>query len=250
MGCSMACDMLLTASTAIASPGAAILLRSNFEGESDAAAAANLDDEVKAEPQNIATTSRRATGRKSKRNDSEEADSQNVAPVAGAKDHDLSTDMIAEAETEAEAEADNTAHRGKRSRTVKTETSIPASARGVKRSAGSAQSSQVKNESEGQDQHAAAPIGGKKTALEGTEKLSTPCESQPTHTGNRVDHDEKDDKIQKDSENPVRIINTGLLYGDEEFEELARACGAVVSALPSNATHIVTTDTLKRTPKV
>ena len=248
MGCSMACDMLLTASTAIASPGAAILLRSNFEGESNAAV--NLNDEAKAEQQTTATSSRRTTGRKSKRNYSQEADSQNVPPVAGAKDHDLSTDMIAEAETE----ADNTDHRGKRSRTVKTEAIIPSSARGVKRSAGSAQSSQVNNESEVQDQHpvtgrAAGPLGGKKAALEGTEKLSTPCESQP-HTGNRIDHDEKEDKMQKDNEYPVRIINTGLLYGDEEFEELARACGAVVAALPSNATHIVTTDTLKRTPKV
>ena len=148
-----------------------------------------------------------------------------------------------------------TVNRGKRSRILKTEASVPSSARGVKRSAESSQSSQVNNESEVQHQQpltgrATGPIGSKKAALEGTEKLSTPCESQPTHTDHRNEHDEKEDRIQKDSENPVRIINTGLLYGDEEFEELARACGAVVATLPSDATHIVTTDTLKRTPKV
>ena len=257
-GYSKACDMLLTASTAIASPSAAILLGSNFKHEvrnnNAAAGAFNNDEEIQ---QTKAISTRRMTGRKSKRNESHEADNissaELVTSVTDAKDdppRDLTT------------EVDNTVHRGKRAKTVKIlpssaviETQATSTVRSVKRTVESAQSSQVNNESEANDQHSQTgriegSAKGKKTALGDTERLSASSASQSQPAGDRLDRDEKDEKIQKDNDNPVRIINTGLLYGEEEFEELARACGAVVAALPSNATHIVTTDTIKRTPKV
>ena len=257
-GYSKACDMLLIASTAIASPSAAVLLGSNFKREvknNDAAAGAlNDDEEIQ---QTKAISSRRMTGRKSKRNESQEADNNSsaepIAPVTDAK-NDPPSDLI--------TEVDNTVHRGKRAKTVKIlpssaviETQAASTVRSVQRTVESAQSSQINNESEATDQHSQSgriegSAKGKKTALGDTERLSTSSASQSQAAGDRLDHDEKDEKIQKGNDNPVRIINTGLLYGEEEFEELARACGAVVAALPSNATHIVTTDTIKRTPKV
>ena len=224
-------------------------------GANNAAAGAfNNDEEIQ---QTKAISTRRMTGRKSKRNESHEADNissaELVTSVTDAKDdppRDLTT------------EVDNTVHRGKRAKTVKIlpssaviETQATSTVRSVKRTVESAQSSQVNNESEANDQHSQTgriegSAKGKKTALGDTERLSASSASQSQPAGDRLDRDEKDEKIQKDNDNPVRIINTGLLYGEEEFEELARACGAVVAALPSNATHIVTTDTIKRTPKV
>ena len=257
-GYSKACDMLLTASTAIASPSAAVLLGSNFKHGGSKAAHYNNDGEVQ---QTKAISSRRMTGRKSKRNEGQEADNissssaELITPVTDRKD-DSPSDLI--------IEVDNTVHRGKRAKTVKilpssavieTQATSISTVRSAKRTVESAQSNQVNNESEANDQQSQTSriegsARGKKTVLRDTERLSSSSASQSLPTGDRLDHGEKDEKIQKDNENPVRIINTGLLYGDEEFEELARACGAVVAALPCNATHIVTTDTIKRTPKV
>ena len=259
-GYSKACDMLLTASTAIASPSAAVLLGSNFKHGGSKASHYNNDEEVQ---QTKALSSRRMTGRKSKRNEGQEADNisslsaELITPVTDRKD-DSPSDLI--------TEVDNTVHRGKRAKTVKI---LPSSAvietqatststsnvRSAKRTVESTQASHGNNESEANDQQSQTSriegsAKGKKTVLGDTERLSTSSTSQSLLTGDRLDHGEKDEKIQKDDENPVRIINTGLLYGEEEFEELARACGAVVAALPCNATHIVTTDTIKRTPKV
>ena len=87
-------------------------------------------------------------------------------------------------------------------------------------------------------------------------KISTDADKDQSQSNSLLDNtDVKSDettahKAELPDDDSVRILNTGLLYGDEEFEEMAKTFGATVASGPHTATHIVTTDTIKRTPKV
>ena len=67
------------------------------------------------------------------------------------------------------------------------------------------------------------------------------------------DEKDKDAKIKKEDEvkgNEIQIMNTGLTYKEGQFEQFALDIGGVVAEGPQTATHLITLDFIKRTPKV
>ena len=67
------------------------------------------------------------------------------------------------------------------------------------------------------------------------------------------DEKHKDAKIRKEDEvkgNEIQIMNTGLTYKEGQFEQFALDIGGVVAEGPQTATHLITLDFIKRTPKV
>ena len=67
------------------------------------------------------------------------------------------------------------------------------------------------------------------------------------------DEKHKDAKIKKEDEvkgNEIQIMNTGLTYKEGQFEQFALDIGGVVAEGPQTATHLITLDFIKRTPKV
>ena len=48
----------------------------------------------------------------------------------------------------------------------------------------------------------------------------------------------------------VLFMNTGLTYKEGQFEQFALDIGGVVAEGPQTATHLISLDFIKRTPKV
>ena len=224
-GCSKAISMLSTAATSIASPSAARIMQPEITSEAHSEAALDADGpdrKVNKTAAAAAVAGRRVTGKRTKRDESQ---SDTV--------DDSGVDLKG---TIAEDECD-----------------LPVGGRAKKRSKTidkvSTESSAVLDDSVDQ----VIPKGKSAVVAKGKKaggKTGSRGESQPDTGSSIPGVDDQLASIEKKEENEVRILNTGLLYGDEEFEELAREFGAVVAAGPHNATHIVTTDTIKRTPKV
>jgi trimeric autotransporter adhesin len=231
-GCSKAISMLSTAATSIASPSAARVMQPEITSEAlgKGADAAEDADGPDRKVGKTAAAGRRVAGKRTKRDESQ---SENVdvpdAEIKGATAEDDGDVLVG--------------GRVKKRSKIAEKASLP-----DYMNATSIADSAVPSDpaDQGLPKGESAAVGKGKKA--GGKKISR-GESQADTGSTMLDVDDQLNSEKKE-ENEVRILNTGLLYGDEEFEELAKEFGAAVAAGPHNATHIVTTDTIKRTPKV
>ena len=77
--------------------------------------------------------------------------------------------------------------------------------------------------------------------------------SQKIVENKEIDGEEMNEKIvekEKEKESEVQIMNTGVTFKKGEFEQFACDIGGAVAEGPHTATHLITLNFIKRTPKV